>query len=330
MLPELIARQMTHLGHDARIRHFRYEQWIPAKWAELHTLFTLACSKQIERQPLPVHPDGGTTTIEHEYLIVLVLQLLNSGNLSARQLEWVWLAARRVVPAAAPVARAAVGQCVLCRSRQPDGAAAAPAGAARRPRAVPRHPRAASLLLQNVVVIEQKIKGQPLSTKTARRSEQLNLLTKLASQVDPEFRPFARRGERSSAEGSVDAIVGLARISGYLREEERAPIPAFDIAKSFGGTMELAVFGRARDEKNRRREQATLRLAQFAAPGGPWEVKDVSQTGFRLLAPMSAAGAVTLGTLTAIRPQRAGDVVARHRRGACAASRRSAPRSGCR
>jgi hypothetical protein len=31
-------------------------------------------------------------------------------------------------------------------------------------------------------------------------------------------------------------------------------------------------------------------------------VKDVSQTGFRLLAPMSVANAVTLGTLAAIRP----------------------------
>ena len=31
-------------------------------------------------------------------------------------------------------------------------------------------------------------------------------------------------------------------------------------------------------------------------------MKDVSQTGFRLLAPMSVANAVTLGTLAAIRP----------------------------
>ncbi len=66
--------------------------------------------------------------------------------------------------------------------------------------------------------------------------------------------------------------------------------------------MELAVFGRARNEADRRLEQAQRRLATFAAPGGPWEVKDVSQTGFRLLAPMSVANAVTLGTLAAIRP----------------------------
>lgn len=302
MLPELIARQVTHLGHDARVRHFRYEQWIPAKWTEVHTLFTLACSKQIERTALPLRANGGTTTIEHEYLVVLVLQLLNSGNLSARQLEWVcsqldeWCQPLRLTlePPSVNSFYVDLGSKTGLRRRQP----------------VPLEGRVLfldtsglhALLLQNVVVLEQKIRDQPLSDKTARRSEQLNLVTKLAAQVDPEFRPFARRGERSTTEGRVDAIVGLARVSGYLREEELAPVPAFDVAKNYGGTLELAVFGRARDEKNRRREQATLRLAHFAAPGGPWEVKDVSQTGFRLLAPMSAAGTVTLGTLAAIRP----------------------------
>jgi len=73
--------------------------------------------------------------------------------------------------------------------------------------------------------------------------------------------------------------------------------------KSFGGTMELAVFGRARNESDRKVAQAQRRLDTYAARGGPWEVKDVSQTGFRLLAPMSVANAVTLGTLAAIRPQ---------------------------
>ena len=127
-------------------------------------------------------------------------------------------------------------------------------------------------------------------------------MSKLASQVDPEFKPFARRGERTAAAGTVDAIVGFAKITGFLKEEEQNPIPQMETASSFGGTMELAVFGRMRNETDRRVEMARRRLATYAAAGGPWEVKDVSQTGFRLLAPMSVANAVTLGTLAAIRP----------------------------
>ncbi len=79
-------------------------------------------------------------------------------------------------------------------------------------------------------------------------------------------------------------------------------MPRVEPGKSFGGTMELAVFGRMRNETDRRVELTRRRFAAFAAPGGPWEVKDVSQTGFRLLAPMSVANMVTLGTLAAIRP----------------------------
>ena len=53
-----------------------------------------------------------------------------------------------------------------------------------------------AVMVQHVVTLEQKIKGEPLSNRTPRRSEQLTLFTKLAAQVDPEFKPFARRGER--------------------------------------------------------------------------------------------------------------------------------------
>jgi hypothetical protein len=152
------------------------------------------------------------------------------------------------------------------------------------------------------LVLEQKLKTQPLSERTPKRAEQLNLLTKLASQVDPEFKPFARRGERTAAAGTVDAIVGFANIATYLRDEERNPVSRADTGKSFGGTMELAVFGHVRNEQDRIHEQSRRRLASHSAPGGPWEVKDVSQTGFRLIAPMMVANGITLGTVAALKP----------------------------
>src|SRR5262249_26177684 len=89
LLPGLIARQIIQQGLDAKVRLFRYEQWIPAKWADLHALFQTACSAQIERQPVAALAEGALTTIEQEYLRVLVLQLMNSGNLTPRHLEWV-------------------------------------------------------------------------------------------------------------------------------------------------------------------------------------------------------------------------------------------------
>jgi hypothetical protein len=301
LLPELLERQIVHLGLDAKIRLFRYEQWIPAKWSELHAVFSLACDRQIERGPLVTGED--TTTIEQEYLIALLLQLVNAGNLTPKQVEWVaremneWCQPLRLTlePSSVTSFYIDLGSRTGLRRRSP----APLEGRVLFLDTRPLH----AVLMQSVSLLQQKIRRQPLSQKTARRSEQLALVTKLASQVDPEFKPFARRGERTAAVGTVDAIVGFAKISGYLREEERKPARVSDSAQSFGDTMELATFGRTRNEKDRQKEQARRRLATFTAPGGPWEVKDVSQTGFRLLAPMSIANSVTLGTLVALRPQ---------------------------
>jgi hypothetical protein len=303
LLPQLVARQIVHLGQDAKVRLYRYEQWIPAKWTELHALFSLACTRQIERQQLLLAADGGATTIEQEYLITLVLQLMNSGNLTPRNIEWVdsqlteWTAPLRLTlePSSVTSFYVDLGARAGLRRRSP----APLEGRVLFLDTRPLH----ALLMQNVAMLEQKIRGQPLSDRTSRRSDLLSLVSKLASQVDPEFKPFARRGERTSAAGTVDAIVGFSKISGYLREEEHEPLSQLELGGSFGGTMELAVFGRMRNERDRRLETARRRLATFATPGGPWEVKDVSQTGFRLLAPMIAANAVTLGTLAAIRAQ---------------------------
>jgi hypothetical protein len=307
LLPELLARQIAHLGLDAKIRLFRYEQWIPAKWSELHSLFQMACSAQIERQPVSVLPDGELTTIEQEYLRVLVLHLMNSGNLTPRHLEWVaeqlseWCAPLRLNIESSIVTTFYVDLAsrtgLKRRTPQPlEG----------RVLFLDTRPLHA-VLMQNVVMLDQKVRNNPLSDRTPRRADQLNLLSKLASQVDPEYKPFARRGERTSAEGSVDAIIGFAKIAGFLRDEEMQPfIDGKRSPSTFGETIEIATFGRMRNENARPMEMARRRLANYSAPGGTWDVRDVSQTGFRMIAPMSVINAVTLGTLAAIRPQAQG------------------------
>jgi hypothetical protein len=165
------------------------------------------------------------------------------------------------------------------------------------------------MLMQNVVMLDHKVRSNPLSDRTPRRADQLNLLQKLASQVDPEFKPFARRGERTSADGTVDAIIGFAKISGFLRDEEMTAsiVERKRGPSTFGDTVEIATFGRMRGEAVRVTEMTQRRLANYAAPGGSWEVRDVSQTGFRLVAPMSMINVVTLGTIAALRPKAQND-----------------------
>jgi len=304
LLPELLTRQIIHHGLDAKVRLFRYEQWIPAKWSDLHALFQMACSAQIERQPVAALPGGGLTTIEQEYLRVLALQLMNAGNLTPRHLEWVseqlseWCAPLRLNIEASTVTSFYVdlGARGGLKRRGPQPLEGRVLFLDTRP----LH----AVLMQNVVMLDQKMRSNPLSERTPKRAEQLDLLIKLASQVDPEFKPLARRGERTSAEGSVDAIIGFTKIASFLRDDEMLPfIEGRRTAGTFGDTVEIATFGRMRNDQVRTLEMARRRLANYAAPGGAWEIRDVSQTGFRLVAPMSVINAVTLGTLSAIRPQ---------------------------
>jgi hypothetical protein len=302
LMPELVCRQVIHLALDARIRLFRHEQWIPAKWAELHSLMSVACSQQIERQ-LVTLTESSTTSIEHEYLRALVLHLMNAGSLTARQVEFIWGELDDWCSPLRLTLEQSAANAFFVDLAGREGLRRRKTGALEgRVLFLDTRPLHA-VMVQHVVTLEQKIKGEPLSNRAPRRSEQLTLFTKLAAQVDPEFRPFARRGERVTTAGNVDAIVGFQKIASYFREEAHQPIPLADTTgESFDSTMDIAVFGRIRDEPTRRNELARRRIGAHAAPGGPWEAKDVSQTGFKLVAPIQVANAVTLGTLVAIHP----------------------------
>lgn len=302
LLPELLARQIMHQGVDAKIRLYRYEQWIPARWTELHTLFQAACTAQIERVPVSTLPDGVLTTIEQEYLRVLLLQLMNAGNLAPRHVQWVadqlseWCAPLRLNLEAPTMTSFYVdlGDRAGLRRRGPQPLEGRVLFLDTRP----LH----AVLMQNVIMLEQKVRHDPLAERTPLRAEQLNLLTKLAAQVDPEFRPVTRRGERQTTSGNVDVIVGFSKISGFMRDEENGPLAENrSSVGSFGESMEIATFGRMRNEASRAVEAARRRLASYATPGGPWDVRDVSETGYRLIAPMTTVNAVTLGTLAATR-----------------------------
>jgi hypothetical protein len=301
-LPQLVARQIAHLGFEAKLRLYRFEQAIPAKWVELHTLFAFACSSHLERVPVAIGAEGVTTTIEQCYLQALVLQLLHAGNMSVRHVEQIagelprCCGPLRLTLESPPTSTFYVD--LGGREGLKRRGAGALEGHVLFLDTRPLH----ALLMQHVLVLEQKIRLQPLSERAPVRADQLALMTRLAALADPEFHPLPRCGERSPASGRVDAIAGFQAIAGYLRGEERTPPRPIEAGDSFGGTMDLAVFGQARHGDARGGDALRRRLAAYAAPGGPWEIRDVSQTGYRLIASMLAVNTATLGTLVALRP----------------------------
>jgi hypothetical protein len=158
-----------------------------------------------------------------------------------------------------------------------------------------------ALMQQNRVVLEEAVRTEPRTGRKSKHRGQLELFVKIASRIDPDFKPLARHGERKPASGPVDAVIGFANICAFVRSDMNRPTVDTSAGRNFGSTMELAVFGRSRVENELQRELAAGRVSTFATSGGPWEMKDISASGFRLFAPMSVAGELTLNMLVAIR-----------------------------
>src|SRR4051794_21213849 len=92
LVPMLFARLVHYHGTDAKLRVFRFERWIPAKWMELHQLYVKAVSLGIDRTPVtPINAGSNATqwTVEQEYVNVLLIHQLNTGNLGPAELDWV-------------------------------------------------------------------------------------------------------------------------------------------------------------------------------------------------------------------------------------------------
>src|SRR5882724_5186631 len=51
LVPLLFARLVHFFGTDAKLRVFRYERWIPAKWVELHQVYMRAVELGVDRVP---------------------------------------------------------------------------------------------------------------------------------------------------------------------------------------------------------------------------------------------------------------------------------------
>ena len=91
IVPRLFSRLIHYYGTDAKLRVFRYERWIPAKWMELHKLYMRATELGVERVLVAMGsagPNATHWTIEQEYVFVLLIHQLNTGNLSPVELDW--------------------------------------------------------------------------------------------------------------------------------------------------------------------------------------------------------------------------------------------------
>jgi len=91
VLPLLFVRLVHFHGTDAKLRVFKYERWIPAKWMELHQIYLRSCELGFDRAAMALPaagPGAQPWSTEQEYVYALLVHQLNTGNLGPAEIDW--------------------------------------------------------------------------------------------------------------------------------------------------------------------------------------------------------------------------------------------------
>ena len=87
-IPRLTARALHYFGLDAKWNYYRYTQANPKQWKRMHNLYHFAEYEEFETQALKLYDDDSDeTTVTQIYLQSLMLETLNTGSLTPRQIH---------------------------------------------------------------------------------------------------------------------------------------------------------------------------------------------------------------------------------------------------
>ena len=301
-VPGLFARLVHYYGTDAKLRVCRHERWIPAKWVERHRTFMRASELGVDRVPtsLGSHQGGTQWTVEQEYVFVLLIHQLNSGNLSPANLEWAatqirgW--SRKLELVALPKSMEGffvdlAGRTGLARRTGQDS------GAMLRYLDTTALAEQLDMTLAALRHSEETDQG-PVGPINQQRAL---ILDKARAAIAPNLNTDMRRDPRTPCVVAARVRIGLSRI---LHEVSKPPGDA-DRADSVVGNNEqievYAVAGPVRATRPVTDEADTLSasLATFSDP--VWQVKDRSVAGLRIYAGSGVGQSLTLGALVGVR-----------------------------
>lgn len=301
VLPLLFVRFVHFQGTDAKLRVFRYERWIPGKWIELHQAYLRACEMQCDRDAVVLPATGAAAqrwSVEQEYVYVLLLHQLNTGNLNPTEIDWAssqlraW--SRRLSLEQIP--RSLEGFFVDLAGRE---------GLVRRTgndrgsvlRYLDTTPLADGMERAINALRDAELTDQgPIA---AINQQRLSVLRKIQPAVAPTMQTELRRDPRVAVTVSARVRIGLARICQDLGARAAGDSPA----EVGAGTEQIEVFAVAGTPRVKRKaaEDDSLAVSLSSWSDPTWEVKDRSVAGLRIAATGGLGQSLTLGALVAVR-----------------------------
>ncbi len=309
----VLLRLFQHRQVEFLLRPFISEHSIADSWSELHRAHRYAEASGMLSQPLVsrrCHEEcGEESTLEREYIHILLLELFNGGHLSPYEAFWVnrqiprWHAVLSLQSehAAAVVERADHRFVVDLDSAEGlVRPARSPAGTRRY-----LDPAPMLALIRDEIASMRDPSRPAESSSPFRRGRQLKLLRRLNAICLPKPAPIDRRGARLPAVSTVEAVVGFSHITRKLRHEHQtnaavAPSARPELKASTNTTGD----GIAAPSSGLRADggQGSVGMAgDFDGPDEVWRLKDRSESGCRLRGRIGNPNRVLPGALVAFR-----------------------------
>ena len=301
-VPMLFTRLLHYYGTDAKLRVYRYERWIPGKWAELHRIYMRATELGVDRIPgsLPsAAPNSAEWTVEQEYLYVLLVHQLNTGNLSPAELDWAssqlraW--SRRLSLDAVPRSMEGffvdvAGKGGLTRRTGQDSGSML--------RYLDTTPLADQL--DRAVAALRQAEATDQGPAAPINQQRVAILERVRPAIAPNLNSDLRRDPRVACTVAAKVRIGLSRIVNELAAKDVNEVTH----EHAPGTEQIEVYAVADGPRAKRRvpdEHDTLAasLASFSDP--MWQIKDRSVAGLRIAAGGGIGQALMLGALVAVR-----------------------------
>src|SRR5271170_3783683 len=275
-LPLLFVRLVHFHGTDAKLRVFKYERWIPAKWMELHQIYLRSCELSCDREGMALPAAGSNAqswSVEQEYLFVLLVHQLNTGNLGPAEVDWAssqlraW--SRRLVLEQIPKSLEGffidlAGRSGLVRRDGNDRGSVL--------RYVDTTPL--SDAMERAVAALRDAEATDQGPIAGINQQRLAVLRKIQPSLSPSTLSDLRRDPRTAVAISARVRIGLSRICQAL-----AAKAAGESLADNSGTEQIEVFPVAGAPRVRRKalvEDDSLAASLSSWSDPMWEIKDRS------------------------------------------------------
>jgi len=310
LAPLLFARLTHYFGTDAKLRVFRFERWIPGKWVDLHRTYLRAAELGLDRVPASLASGGQSTTpwtTEQEYLYVLLIHQLNTGNMSPPQLDWAtsqlraW--SRRLQIDAVP--RSLEGFFVDIAGRSGLGRRTGNDSGS-----MLRYLDTTPLTeqLDRAIAALRQAEGTDQGPAAQINQQRIAILEKVAPALAPNLNAEMRRDRRIECAITAKVRIGLSRICQELTHKDNG----IALAEAGGSHEQIEVYAVADGSRAKRHvpdehDSLAMSLSSFSDP--MWQVRDRSVAGLRIAASGGIGQSLALGALVAVRQSDVSDWV---------------------